>query len=388
MSKSNNRHPVESYPLVDTPRLWHVSGPVLPPLGCQGCQERGLCGGLQVQTSIYDCLTFCRCVDPRSCDNVCPRNMRNFVARSQEVRGFNLENTPRTQDLLAPKLETVVPLIYHGSSRDVPLNISAVAIPLAKIFTRAGARRFQTRARLFDYFKIDARCQLIVSGTDEDPSIERWWGMVDREAMIRDLRDLGVAMITVPNYSLFADVPRHDNLYNMKRIALSWSEFQREGLVAALHVNARTDRDWERWTDFVGSRLEVSSLAFEFGTGAGARSRIAWHVEHLSRLARHVGRPLTLVVRGGLAVLPTLREAFYSVTFIDTAPFVKTQRRQRALIDGDRLRWQTAPTADGEPLDELLLTNIVTSAAYVSGRQAKLMAASPHINAPEVALQT
>lgn len=373
MSKSTNHHPAETYQLRDTRRLWHMPGPVQPPFGCQGCQQRDLCGGLQVEMPIYNCLTFCRCVDPAECDNVCPKSMRRFVARSQEIRGFELLNVPRTPVLVMPALPAAAPLIYHGFSRELPLRVAAVCLPLAEmVFRTDGALRFQTRAELLEYFQLDSDCQLILSGTDGDPSIERWWELVDRESVIRGLRNLGVAVITSPNYSLFADVPRQDNLYNIKRIALAWSEFQREGLPAALHVNARTNRDWERWTDFVSLRPEASVLAFEFGTGAGARSRIDWHVEQLSQLARLVARPLTLIVRGGSAVLPALRTAFHNVTYIDTAPFVKTQQRQRAHIDGAKLVWRSAPTVPGAALDELLLANITTSTAHVLGQPERL----------------
>ncbi len=384
MSKSINRHPAETYQLRDMRRLWHVPGPVQPPFGCQGCPQRDLCGGLQVETPIYNCLTFCRCVDPAECDNVCPKSMRHFVARSQEVRGFELLNVPRTPELVVPALPAAVPLIYHGFSRKVPLRVAAVALPLAEMVTRTdGALRFQTRAELFEHFQLDPTCQLVLSGTDEDPAIERWWKLVDRETAIRGLRDLGVAVITSPNYSLFADVPRQDNLYNMKRIALAWSEIQREGLPAALHVNARTNRDWERWTDFIGLRPEAAVLAFEFGTGAGARTRMDWHVEQLIQLAQRVARPLTLIVRGGSAVLPALRAAFHAITYIDTAPFVKTQRRQRALIVADKLVWQSAPTARGAPLDELLQANIETATAHLLGQPLSLAAVPASVNEPD-----
>lgn len=383
MSKSTNRHPAETYQLRDTRRLWHVPGPVQPPFGCEGCQQRDLCGGLQVETPIYNCLTFCRCVDPAACDNVCPKSMRHFVARSQEVRGFELDNVPRAPEIKPPTLPAAVPLIYHGFSRKVPLRVAAAALPLAEMITRTdGALRFQTRAELFGHFKLDPDCKLVLSGTDEDPAIERWWRLADRETVIRGLHGLGVTAITSPNYSLFSDVPRQDNLYNMKRIALIWSEFQREGLPAALHVNARTNRDWDRWTDFIGLRPEASTLAFEFGTGAGSKTRMDWHVEQLSQLAQRVARPLTLIVRGGSTALTTLRSAFQAVTYIDTAPFVKTQRRQRAILVGTKLMWQSAPTAPGDSLDELLHVNIALSAAHVVGREQAPVATLSAVSAP------
>ena len=60
---------------------------------------------------------------------------------------------------------------------------------------------------------------------------------------------------------------------------------------------------------FVRERPEVEIVAFEFGTGAGAPSRIDWHVDRLCKIADAAGRPLTLVVRGGAQVLQRLQAA-------------------------------------------------------------------------------
>jgi len=297
--------------------------------------------------------------------------MRHLVARSQEVGGFDLDNVPRTPVLTEPKLPLFAPLIYNGSARAERLRVAAVALPLAELITRVdGSLRFNSRAELLEHFQLHEDCQLILSGTDEDPTLERWWQVADRGTVIRGFMALGVAAITSPNYSLFPDVPRQDNFYNMKRIAVAWSEIQREGLPAALHVNARTNRDWERWGEFIDARPEVAMIAFEFGTGAGSRGRIDWYVDQLRLLAQRVQRPLTLVVRGGSTVLPELAQAYPRLVYVDTAPFVKTQRRQRATTvePALKLSWQRSPTAIGAALDDLLIVNINTAADYI-GRQ-------------------
>jgi hypothetical protein len=55
-------------------------------------------------------------------------------------------------------------------------------------------------------------------------------------------------------------VPRLDNLFNMKRIALVWSEIQREGMPCALHLNARTDRDFERCDKEIGGSRRIAGF--------------------------------------------------------------------------------------------------------------------------------
>jgi hypothetical protein len=144
----------------------------------------------------------------------------------------------------------------------------------------------------------------------------------------------------------------------MKRIAIVHEEFLSEGVPTALHVNARTDRDWDRWTTYIADRPEVTHIAFEFATGAGWAKRVKWHTNKLSALARDINRPLHLVVRGGKNVLPDLATAFSSITLLETSVFMKTMRRQRAILAAaGKVSWQPSPTTETEPLDKLLADN-------------------------------
>ena len=165
--------------------------------------------------------------------------------------------------------------------------------------------------------------------------------------------------MTTPNFSLFTDRPRWDDIHSMKRIAITHEEFLREGLAAALHVDARTERDWERWTNYILQRSEVTHVAFEFATGAGQIGRMNWHAEQLGKLAEGVGRPLHLVVRKiGGNVLPRLVSAFAQTTVLDTTSFMKTVRRQRAIkTESGGIKWESSPTVPNAPVDELLTHN-------------------------------
>ena len=171
--------------------------------------------------------------------------------------------------------------------------------------------------------------------------------------------NLGVELVTTPNYSLFTDQPRWDDMYSMKRIAITHEEFLREGMPAALHVNARTERDWERWTKYILLRSEVRHVAFEFKTGAGLAGRIDWQAAQLANLAQGVGRPLHLVVRAaGGDILAKLVSSFAETTVLDTTSFIKAVHRQRAVeTDTDRIEWETSPTAPNAPVDDLLTHN-------------------------------
>lgn len=308
---------------------------------------------------MFDCLSFC-CGQPASCDKVC-RNNPNFPDRVREIGGFTLDTVPRRAAIAAPHLPRVVPVLFHGKRRDTVLAPGTVALSLYQMFDRRDGRlRFTSRESLCAAYGIELDTTIILTGTDQDPPLERWWGLGSkRREIIRILRAIGVALVTTPNYSLFLDVPRWDDLHSMKRIAIVHSEFLGEGIPTALHVNGRTDHDFLRWTEYVGARHEITHLAYEFTTGTGWRGRREQHAKWLSMLAAAVGRPLSLVIRGGADMLPVLSKTFAHVSLLETSAFMKTMMRRRAVPKSNgHLKWQASPTVAGEPLDSLLKHNL------------------------------
>jgi hypothetical protein len=301
---------------------------------------------------------------PASCDQVC-RNNADYVDRVREVGGFDLKTVPRGPVLVTPALPAFVPIIFYATRRLQNFDADAVALPLYAMFDRTGAPRFSFRSTLQSKFLISRGPTILLTGTDEDAPLERWWGLGEpaRCKIIQALIKAGVTMATTPNYSLITNRPRTDDLHSIKRIGLVFSEFLNEGLPAALHVNGRTDMDFLRWSQFIAERPEVTHIAYEFRTMSGRQQT---HVDWLVGLTRSVGRPLHLLVRGGSEFLPTLREAFAGVTFLDTSVFMKTMKRQRAhrRMDGVMV-WQKNPTDRGAPLDDLLVENSGTRCRWV-----------------------
>lgn len=360
-------------------RLWHDENRYTPSLGCQGCREHELCGLLRIKAAFFDCLQFC-CGKPESCDRVC-RNHPDYVDRVREVGGFAFDNVPRALRLDAPALPRLVPVIFHGNRRQLSVPSPAVALPLYRLLDRKmGAPRFTDHAALCAAFRIACGTTIMLTGTDRDPPLERWWqlGEAGRRPIIRALAAAGVSLVTTPNYSLFIDRPRWDDLHAMKRIAIVHQEFLAEGMPAALHVNGRTETDFRRWADYVADRPEVTHLAYEFTTGTGWASRQEQHATWLAGLAAAVGRPLHLVARGGVEVLPVLGPAFAGITFLETSIFMKTMMRRRAVPAGNaRLAWRPTPTPDGAPVDDLLADNLAKVNGWYAGMMAPPIVAGP-----------
>ena len=312
-------------------KLWQDEGRNTPSIGCWGCPDRVLCDGLAVRAGLTSCLDLC-CGRPSKCDRPC-RNNPDYALRVREVGTFALENVPRAPILAPPILPAVVPVLFHGDSRSTPIGSVTVALPLYKMFSRrTGLLRFQSHEALCAEFGLVPGTPVVLTGTDEIPPLERWWGYQSRRReIIRGLRALGIVMSTTPNFSLFVDVPRHVDLHAIKRIALVHAEFLTEGLPCALHVNGRAEADFRRWAAYVRARPEVTHLAYEFTTGTARAARRPRHVEGLVNIAQSAGRPLDLIVRGGIEILPQLAAAFGRVSVLETWSFMKTMKRQRAV---------------------------------------------------------
>jgi Domain of unknown function (DUF4417) len=333
-------------------------------LGCSDCHGKLVCGGLQVSSSFLDCMDLCQCTDTSRCSYVCPAHPERFVSRVWEIGGFGLASIPRTQRAPLPQLPRVIPLIYHGSHRQYPLKAPVVAIKLHDLVDySSGQLKFESKADIAAWFKLAPEADLIISGIDKDELIEPYWSVVYKSKIIDQLWRISPMLITVPNFSMFLNIPQWDNLHNMKRIALCWHELASRGLPTSLHLNARTDRDWERWTDFIGERDEVTSVTVEFATGLARKERGQWHVEKLLELAAQVPRTLHLILRGGVRHWGELAGSFGAISLLDSTSFMKTMYRRRLQwMPGQSAKWKAVTTEVLEPLDDLLQHNVSTMA--------------------------
>lgn len=340
-------------------KLW--DNPALPlKMGCLGCPDLEMCGGLRIAAGVFDCSGLCPCArGGKRCSGVCRSRPRDFLARVAEVGGFDFGDVPRHAPLTLPPVAEHVPVIYGGSNRSGLLAAGTVALPLMALFNRnSGTGKFDTAEELRAHFRLAGDTRIIVTGVAPDGALEAWWSFADRPRLIALLRTLGVEMVASPNYSSFTDATRYDNLHNLKRIVLTAEEFIAGGMPCAIHVNGRTDRDYERLGDYMAEREEITSVAFEFTTGcAGVRGD--YHRDRLVALAARASRPLRLVLRGGRRHMAQLSAAYASVSVLDAEPYVKTKYRQKShLMLGGEVKWISAPTPAGAQLDDLLAHNI------------------------------
>jgi hypothetical protein len=332
-------------------------------LGCRDCLDRQTCGGLHlppVGLGDTGCLTQCRCSDPTKCDLVCPNEPSRFVDRVREVHGLNLDNVPPARNLPLPDLPDALPIFDGTCGGQVLSELDFAAIPLTRSLRREdGCDRARTARELSQSHGIKPRRGWVLSGVQDDRHVERSWRLRNAKAVFEQMKRSGVVMATTPNYSLYVDVPRHDNLHAMKRIAWMWFLMLDAGLPTALHINGRTEHDFHRWADFAIQHPELKAVAFEFLTGAGGVDDIPVYVARLKRFAARVGRPLWLLMRGHNELRHELASSFARIVVLDANPYQKTiHRRAGHLTNDGRLRFSKAPTETPSQVTALLRHNL------------------------------
>ncbi len=352
--------PEEARKRLADPTLWYHAGNEVQ-LGCSRCPERELCGGLSVEEPVFDCLSLC-CGNPATCERyACPQNPKRYSELVNEVGGLELRPY-RQQVARARSLPNYIPFLLDTGSLGGPLPLSTVAISLYSVIDkRTGLAKFHSRGEMLARFKLGNRTRVVLFGSSEDRSVEAFWHCFVPKKTAESIKKLRPVLITTPNFSMHADAPRHDNLVSMSRIQNCFEELAAAGLPVAIHVNGRTPRDFERWTEYLIDSPSVCAVAYEMGTMGRSLRRREWHAQRLIEIAQVVERPLTLVIRAGSECLPQLARAFHHVVYLDTSANMKAKYRFAARYHGGKLTWVKSSTAPGEYIDGLFLANVRAS---------------------------
>ncbi len=258
-----------------------------------------ICGGLRVKGAAFDCQRFCS--HKVGCQNrFCFNSPANYAKRVKEIDGFDLHTIPRCEPVDIKRIRGFVPLIHHAYSRKEQFFNEIIAISLYELLDAKGAPKYFSREDITRNFRISPKAKLVISGIQKDYLLERVWRSPHRNSIIAMLKSIGVAVFTPPNFSVYNNVPRPENLYNIKRIGIFSQEFLAAGVPTALHINACTDSDYDRYGEFLLTRTEFQAISFDFITGPGYPSRTWWHTRKLIELRNTLERQIQLVLRGGI----------------------------------------------------------------------------------------
>jgi hypothetical protein len=316
-------------------------------------------------------MDLCLCKDPNACDMVCPKAPQRYSRRLDEIGGFGFDNIPVRAFPAPPTISGYIPLVKGKVSNHRTLEMDYIAIPLTHAIKGRGLiQHAKTKAELIRDHGITPRKGWIVTGIEDDRQVERIWKLNNHREIFQGLKDAGVVLATVSNLSLYADCPRHDNLHAMKRIALLWFIMNDAGLPTALHINGRTDHDFERWAAFIERQYSITTIAFEFLTGAKPLDDANRYCERLIALARRVKRPLTLVLRSSLDIANRLRPEFHQLVWLSATPYIRTVKRHQAIQD-EKKRLQYKPRGGNAqaPIGSLFKANVIAEQRRYAGSQ-------------------
>jgi hypothetical protein len=258
-------------------------------------------------------------------------------------------------------LPQYIPLIHHGYCRHRPLDWPVVAIETYEVFRlQKGQYRAltQTPDELRRAFCLAPGVKVLLLGTADDPSLERYWEYRKKDDAAGQLAPLGVLAAIGPNFSHFLDVPRTDNLFNRKRQLICLLELHRAGICPIPHLSTVAPGDWRFWSQYLVTQPSVCAVALEFQTGNKNRAEGRKVLDRLTLLQQQVGRSLHLIMVGGGQFVEYAAQRFAGVTLVDSAPFMSAVKRRAFEERVARRSWKETYTLELQPLDDLLLANV------------------------------
>lgn len=330
---------------------------------CSSCGLLTECGGQRGQQTIGGCLDGCgsSCGGSEKCDWVCPAKP-DFIDRVREVGGLSASAVtamPRPERL---SLGNYIPIIRHASSRSTLVASTTVAVPLEEVVKWRGQSYGVAAASaegLRAQFGVRPDANVLLVSVARDRVLERYWAFRRKWFVPRQLKELGLVAITVPNFSAFLDAPRPHTLWNRRRMAIVAEEFAEVGLLVIPHLNSLQEDDWRYWQAFLSEQEHLTYVAKEFQTGLRQRARGERAIGDLAQLQDRLRRQLHPLIVGGAAYAAELGRYFTNLTFVDSQPFMKAMHRRRGVGQG---RWERAQLAD---VSSLLDANIKAHEAHI-----------------------
>lgn len=341
--------------------MFHPVNPNEVP-SCADCGFLDECGGLEGDDFHRGCFQRCNVFCAiHGCDVVCPSTPLLFGEMFDDVGGIC--TPPKGIVPFDPSaLPIYIPQINHGSQRPQHLAEPWVTVPLYAVASRDRRRRYNVRYSSAESLRaglgLAAHTRIIITSVTPDQYIEDFWAEHKVKCIPEKLADLGIAAMTVPNFSFMRDVPRTNSLYNLTRIFRAAEAISAAGIPTILHINASTYRDWDRWARVLMDQSDISCVCVEFQTGTSEREIGERYMQGLITLQDRIGRSLHPLAVGGTARLAQLDGAFRSFTAVDSTPFMKTVKRQILYAANGFWKWRRRRTPPRHSLSARLARNI------------------------------
>jgi hypothetical protein len=313
-------------------------------LNCQLCPARARCGGRS---------NFCRlgaCVD-------CAANplMRMDVRRSivDHLGGLDLTWQRPVRHHQPADLPDHLPVLVQAYADAV--EVPWVALHGGRVFGTTG--RWITpkhRLPLRDVYRLAGKTKIALELYVEDRVLEGLWSA--RRTIIRELRGLGFDLILSPNFSVWRDHSRFEQLVQQRRAFAFYHELVEAGLPAIPDVGwSRFEPDGRLWAEWINSQPGLRAVSIFCGGRKihAERRALLETVEDVALFHRAV-RPDVAFVLGGVHALNRLarfRRAAPGRRLVICNGMAYALAQRRRLLD----RW--LPTTAARSARECFLVN-------------------------------
>jgi|GEM_PF-1171270 len=326
----------------------------------------------------------CSAFDHKKCVDwkwTCLCNPQLLVNRSREVDGFECK-LKHSLHSVSSNLPYYIPTWYHKIPYSKPLNLEWVAIPLHAIFKRNRITGLipvaQTASELRKEMGIGPNTKILVTGVAPDQMLEDFWKWHLSSGLLKQLSNLGISLITVPNFSFFLDSPPLHHRYNRSRILRVAEHAAEAGLDVVLHLNVLHEDDWKDWENLLLVHPEIRHLCLEFQTGYLKPENGDQAFNRLIALQKHIGSSISPILIGGGRYASRLGAAFASSTMIDAQPYMHTVGRKMCRIRNDgAIFWHFRSSQKSEPLDQRFYENLQIYSVRLGERLKGIQSISP-----------
>jgi hypothetical protein len=334
----------------------------LLPLDCESCLLFRQCGGHQLEiVRAIGCGNYAGGTFDRQDMN--PLDGQRYHRLWDDVYGLLDYSIERIEPIASADLPTYIPLLQHPYSRRELLKVPIVALHLYQVFRKGMDGRYRCRfkdgAELRVRYRLHPDTKILLSGVAIDRRLELFWAHHRKDDVATQLARLGIAGVTVPNFSFFTDVTRYQILRNRKRIVLMTERLSAAGVNVAPHLNAITPRDWEFWYELLCDHPDTSVVTLEFQTGLATQSDGEAALLQVAEIQQKLGRLIHPILVGGAKHFLIAQRLFSRYTVVDSRPFMEAQAR-RILIGNSSasFRWQKSQTERGASIDEHFRLNL------------------------------
>lgn len=160
-----------------------------------------------------------------------------------------------------PLTTRFVPLLNAADTTDMHDRMAwpAFGITIRRVVSRRpgthGPLKLQSRwatQGAHDALKLDPSTQAaVLVGYGPDRIIERLWSRRHTDGLIDQIAAAGWDLVCTPDWSVYANQPRAEQLYNMRRSLLFAQELSDAGVNAVPAIYSYRFEDLERWCDWI-----------------------------------------------------------------------------------------------------------------------------------------